>query len=414
VRSWATLIFAMGLRVAASLCYLGLVALVTTTQGAASAAEMVYVFAVAYVSSNLGRFGADQQIAKSAPLFRRGFGLKAGSLVLTHSVFAVSLVPLLAALIHTIATGLIVPVSDAQISTLPLWVITLSAAGLSLGQTASAAWQAAGRPSLSVGFFPLLTYLILTVFMVLAPDQNQWAYVTSNLATGLLGISLLYITAGLKLAYPRVKWLRGNGYFYAMGVSFYITAWLPFVYLPGLLPAAGVVLLNVAVRLSAIQSLPSNAISGYLMPQFAVHVQNREHHKITRTMRQVIGITLAFQLVYGLALASALFFFPKLTGLDIPGLVPVLLILSFGQMINGLTGPVGPALLMLGQQRTMAMYSLSACVASAILGYIATQIWGAVGFALVVAFFVSLQNVIYIRILTKTLGINPYRSSSSE
>ncbi len=411
MRSLVTLMFAMALRIAASLCYLGLVALITITQGAAPAAELVYVFAVAYVSSNLGRFGADQQIAKSAPLFRNGLGVKAGSLVLTHSLFAISLVPTLAAAIHATASSIVTSASGVQIASLPFWVITLAAAGLSLGQTASAAWQAAGKPSLSVGFFPLLSYLVLAIFIWLAPEQNHLALAMANLAAGVVGIVLLFLTGMIKPAFPRFKWLRGNSYFYAMGVSFYISAWLPFVYLPGLLPAASVVLLNLAVRLTAIQSLPSNAIAGYLMPQFAVHVKQRELHKITHTMRQVIGITFAFQVVYGVALVIALIYFPKVTGLDVPGLAPVLLILSLGQMINGLTGPVGPALLMLGHQRAMATYSLIACFAAAILGYLAVDFFGSIGFAIVAAFFVSLQNLIYIYLLITWAKINPYRSS---
>jgi O-antigen/teichoic acid export membrane protein len=411
LRSWGKLTFAMGLRVGASVCYLALVTLIAQRSGAASAAELVYVFAIAFVSSNLGRYGADQQIAKNASIFRTKRILRAGSLISTHAVCAVTTVPVIAIAIHVIALSF---GDAAKLAFLPppLWVIALAAAGLALGQTASAAWQAAGFPTASVVVFPFATYALLALVYVVAPSMLQDAYGWSGAFTGGVGLGALFFKKIIIVMPPRLAWLRHNGYFYIMGLSFYISAWLPFVYLPSILSAADVVLLNLAVRLSSIQSLPSNAIAGYLMPQFAVHAERKEFAKIEGTMRQVITITAAFQVLYLVALLVALKVFPQMAGLNVPQLIPVFLILSVGQVINGLTGPVGPALLMLGQQRAMAFYSLFACVAVTIVGYWIAGLWGAIGFAVVVAFFVSLQNFVYFWLLTSQTGLNPFRNRS--
>ena len=399
----------MGLRVLASVCYIGLIALMTRLIGVSRATEIVYLFAVCFVSSNLGRFGADQQIAKSAKYFRNGFGYKAGSLVATHAAFSVTTVPLVALLIHQLARPAITREALDLSAGLSMLSIGLSSAGLALAQTAAASWQASSYPSVSVIVFPLFTYLALALFCLAMPNSNLDTYALAFVIPGLIGLLALALKGNIRFMPVRFQLLRNNGYFYIMGLSFYITAWLPFVYLPSLLSAANVVTLNLAVRLSSIQSLPSNAIAGYLMPQFAMNAHNGEYHKIEKTMQQVIGITLIFQILYIAGLSLLYVYFAKMSGLNVPGLLEIIVLLSLGQMASGLTGPVGPALLMLGQQKAMATLSFLFCTTGAALGYIVTQRYGAIGFAGVTALFMGLQNITYIWLLYTKLGLNPYR-----
>jgi hypothetical protein len=252
VQSVIKLIFAMALRVVASVCYVGLIAFVTAELGASKAAEIVYLFAVSFVSANLGRFGADQQIAKSAKYFRNGYGIKAGSLIATHTLFCVTLVPFLAALIHFVAGPAIAKISADQIGSLSAIDMMFCAAGLALSQTSSAAWQASAYPSASVLVFPLLSYFLLGLFCFVSPEAVTEIYSFAFVLPGLAGLLGLLLQDRIRLMPPRFNLLRGNIYFYAMGLSFYLAVWLPFVYLPSLLAASTVVMLNHPIPLPVI------------------------------------------------------------------------------------------------------------------------------------------------------------------
>jgi O-antigen/teichoic acid export membrane protein len=70
----------------------------------------------------------------------------------------------------------------------------------------------------------------------------------------------------------------------------------------------------------------------------------------------------------------------------------LLMVLGCGQFINAVSGPVGFALLMTGNERTYALITTTVAVGNVIGNFITIPIWGATGAAVITAFSVIVLN----------------------
>jgi O-antigen/teichoic acid export membrane protein len=404
------LLIAMSVRVAASAVYVALIFLANRWSGAADVAGLVYILAICYIASALGRIGTDQLISARASHFRKPLGIKAGSILYTQLAYMVATVPLAALVIHygVALTGYAAP------SVMPSLLLALTALSFALGQTVATTWQAMGHPTLTVLVFPLSSYLILLAMTLAGIGFSGPATALSFAVPALVGLIPLLRRFPFRPHLLSLRWLRESGHYFVMGINFYLAAWAPFTFMHTLLSAPDVVLVNLATRLAALQSLPSNAIAGYLMPVFAINTRDGNAAKTEKTMRDVILLTLVFQVVYLLLLWTLYVWAPDVAGLNTNGLIVLLFILAIGQFINGLTGPVGPALLMAGEQKLMALTSTIITLVTLFTGIAAAKWGGATGFCLNLAAALIVQNLIYATFLTRKTGIFPWRFAAAK
>jgi O-antigen/teichoic acid export membrane protein len=396
------LLLAMATRILASAMYVLTVFLVNRNASSNDAAAFVYVIAICFVSSALGRIGSDQQISANADLLRRKHLVKAASLFYVCLLTGLVLVPAVAVLVHV---G-IIWISPASAPQVGIFTIAVTAMVFAAGQSIATMLQAKGMTVTPILIFPLLPHVVLGVTAVVAPTQTLAALPAAFAVPMALGLLLALRVLPFVPRLFSLRWMKDSWHYYILDINHFVGAWAPFTYLHLLLSAGDIVLLNLATRISALQSMPSNAVAAYLMPQFAINYKDGNRKATEAVMAKVILVTLAFQFFYLVALALLYVFNPSIGGVKIDTMIIILIVLSIGQFVNGLTGPVGPALLMSGNRSFMAKTSWVIFVASIILGIILAKLGGVLAFSFGVAFAVIAQNLIYSYVLYRRTGIS--------
>jgi O-antigen/teichoic acid export membrane protein len=269
--------------------------------------------------------------------------------------------------------------------------------------------QARGHSLLPIVVFPFTSYAIIAASAVLRPDLTVSVMIWSFVIPAIIG--MLY---GVWVMPPRRlrlrwRWLTSSLYFYMLDISHFVGAWAPFTYLHLILTPSEVVILNLATRLASLQSMPSNAVGAYLAPQFSINFKTNTTSETEVTMMRVLTISLLFQLFYSAALIVLLFVTPTIAGIDTSKLVLILLVLSIGQFVNGMTGPVGPALLMSGSRMLMVFTSWTILFLATLFGVLLAMAGGVLAFSISISVASLAQNLIYAFYLNQRTGINVLR-----
>jgi len=400
---------AISVRVAASATYVLAVFLVNRNATTEDAAALVYLVSICFVSSALGRIGSDQQLAAHASNFRSSIRIKAASLYYSRVLLCVTVVPLVAIALH----GTILLFGTAPIQKVSLPLAAISAALFALSQTSATTWQASGFPTVTVIIFPFIAYASLCTIAVWDVSLILQSFPYAFGVPAALGFALCAWRLPFRLDTLSLNWVRQSWSYYLIDINFYLGAWAPFTYLHFILTPAEIVILNLATRLAALQSMPSNSISSYLMPAFSISFRERNMEQVRSIMTQVILLTMGFQALYMAALLFAYFLSPQVLGMDTDGLILVLIILAIGQFVNGLAGPIGPALLMSGAKRLMAISSWVLLVCSTIAGIVFAIFGGVLAFSVSISLAVIAQNFLYIWFLHQRTGVFVHRQIGS-
>jgi O-antigen/teichoic acid export membrane protein len=396
------LLLAMASRMFASAMYVVTVFLVNRNVTANDAAAFVYVIAICFVSSALGRIGSDQQISANAHLLRRKHLGKAASLFYVCLLVGLVLVPSVALLVHLV----IVWISPASAPAVSLFTIAVTSSVFAAGQSIATMLQAKGMTLTPIVIFPLAPYVALGILAALTPASVVPALPLAFAIPTALGLLLALSVLRFRPRLFSLRWMKDSWLYYILDINHFVGAWAPFTYLHLLLSAGDIVLLNLATRISALQSMPSNAVGAYLMPQFAINFKEGNKRLTEAVMAKVILVTLAFQVFYLVALVLLYIYNPLIAGVQVDTMIIILIVLSVGQFVNGLTGPVGPALLMSGNRAFMAKTSWIIFVASIALGIILAKWGGVLAFSFGVAISVITQNLIYSWVLYRRTGIS--------
>jgi O-antigen/teichoic acid export membrane protein len=399
------LLAAMGARICASAMYVLAVFLVNRNATAEDASALIYVISVCFVSFALGTVGLDHQIPAHAIYFQRKASPKAVSIFYTFILAQTILVPAVAMLIH----GVFSSFNTTGLPQVSLLYMGTTALAFSLAQTIAVVMQARGHSLLPIVVFPFTSYAIIAASAVLRPDLTVSVMIWSFVIPAIIG--MLY---GLWVMPPRRlrlrwRWLTSSLYFYMLDISHFVGAWAPFTYLHLILTPSEVVILNLATRLASLQSMPSNAVGAYLAPQFSINFKTNTTSETEVTMMRVLTISLLFQLFYSAALIVLLFVTPTIAGIDTSKLVLILLVLSIGQFVNGMTGPVGPALLMSGSRMLMVFTSWTILFLATLFGVLLAMVGGVLAFSISISVASLAQNLIYAFYLNQRTGINVLR-----
>jgi O-antigen/teichoic acid export membrane protein len=399
------LLAAMGARICASAMYVMAVFLVNRNATPEDASALIYVISVCFVSFALGTIGLDHQIPAHAIYFRRKSSPKAVSIFYTFIAAQAILVPACAMSIH----GVISSFHATGVPQLGLPYVGITALAFSLAQTIAVVMQARGHSLMPIMIFPFTSYAMIAASTVVRPDLTVsvmiWSFVLPAIAGMIYG---LWVMPPKRLRL-RWRWLSSSLYFYMLDISHFVGAWAPFTYLHLFLTPSEVVILNLATRLASLQSMPSNAVGAYLAPQFSINFKTNMTSETEATMMRVLMISLLFQVLYSIALIVMLFVVPAIGGIDTSKLLFILLVLSVGQFINGITGPVGPALLMSGSRMLMVLTSWTIFILATALGVMLALAGGVLAFSISISLATIAQNLIYAFYLNRRTGINVLR-----
>lgn len=392
----------MASRMFSSAMYVLTVYLVNRNATVNDAAAFVYVIAICFVSSALGRVGADQQISANAHLLRKKHLHKAASLFYVCLLVGFVMVPAIATSVHLLIVWMS-PVSAPQVG-----VVTVAATAMlfAAGQSVATMLQAKGMTMIPIYVFPLVPYMALGLTAAISPSS---ALAVLPFAFGLplfAGLSLALKMLPVRSRLFSLRWMKDSWHFYILDINHFVGAWAPFTYLHLILTPGDIVLLNLATRISALQSMPSNAVAAYLMPQFAINFKEGNKRSTEAAMAKVILVTMAFQVAYLMALVLLYAFQQYITGVLNVTMIMILIVLSIGQFVNGLTGPVGPALLMSGSKAFMAKTSWVIFATSIVSGIILAKLGGVLALSFGVSIAVIAQNLIYSYVLYRRTGIS--------
>ncbi|MFK7875921.1 MAG: polysaccharide biosynthesis C-terminal domain-containing protein [Paracoccaceae bacterium] len=163
--------------------------------------------------------------------------------------------------------------------------------------------------------------------------------------------------------------------------------------------------LVLAQQASLVITLVLQAVILVYAPRFALmHRQGRIQDLEALGRRAVVWIALAV-----LPIAMVLTFYPiavlSLFGDGLDEGATALRILTVGQFVNAITGPVGVILLMAGHERAVRNLLLAAVPASLCFAAILGMAFGILGFAVSTAGTLIVTNILATFILRRTLGI---------
>lgn len=392
---------AIGLRIIASAAYLLLIWLISKRDGVQATADFIFLISMFYVTSLMGRVGTDQLISANAIHFRKKVNSRGTSILFTHlmaGIFIVSLSSFTLMMILQLLFGVSATLNYFE---------TISIAVLfSCVQTFSTAFQARGNILLSVFVFPLLSWIVIGLWLLVA-SLSYSAYLLAFSLPVLIGLAQLVPSLQTGKTYFRRRWLLAGRHYYVMGVNFSITNWAPYLYLHAFVPAGELVLINTVARLMSLQAMPSNAAVQQFLPNFSMNKVSGRSDFNERIIGFIILLNIMSLILLILLLAGIYLFY-----VDLPlsgGDYFIVGAFFVANLVVSLLGPSGPVLSMMGAQVELARISTAIMLSGLISGILTTFAFGGKGYAIVFAVSTIVQAAIYTSLLNRRWGISGFR-----
>lgn len=163
---------------------------------------------------------------------------------------------------------------------------------------------------------------------------------------------------------------------------------------------------HVAFKFATFVSLPLMAFNTLLAPKIAAAFERKSKAKLRSDIYYVLQwsfglavLVILFYLVFGKWLLS-------IFGDTFDSMYPILIVLSVGQLVNVVAGPVGVVMKMTNQQATYAKVMLGSVIINAILNLILIPSLGALGAAIASAIGLISVNLVSWYICNRNLNIN--------
>ncbi len=167
---------------------------------------------------------------------------------------------------------------------------------------------------------------------------------------------------------------------------------------------------NVALKISLLTLLSSQAINSILAPKIAKFYYQK---KITE-LKKIIKFSTQINFLISLVVIAVILIFNKfllgLFGGEFIKGKTVLIILCAGQLINAMSGSVGVILQMIGKQKTHQNIILLALLINIVLNFTLVPVYGSTGAAIATAISLSSWNIMGAAILKINKNITSYIS----
>jgi O-antigen/teichoic acid export membrane protein len=259
----------------------------------------------------------------------------------------------------------------------------------------------------------------VTVLLMLVIGRNEGidglalAYVAGAVVAALCGAwcwrRAMAAHAGVAAPAVTMPWSRlfqGTGALLWVKSMRLATGWLATAALAWWASTAQVGIFNVAQRISLALGLLLMAVNSIVAPRFSAQLHLGDHRQLDRTARKA---TLLVAAVAGPAIALFLLA-PQWV---MSGFGPafrtegsaVLFVLTLGQAVNLLTGPVNYLLMMSGNEQVLSKCVTLSVLAGAAAMVLLTPAFGALGAAIATALAMALQNLASAYYVWAILGI---------
>lgn len=160
----------------------------------------------------------------------------------------------------------------------------------------------------------------------------------------------------------------------------------------------------IAKKIGMLTSFVLVAVNTIIAPKFAALYQQNKLEELKEIVQQASLLLLIFATPFLLFICL---FSKSLLGIIDEEFVRgawILIVLSFGQFINVVTGSVGYLLMMCGYERMITIYYLISLAIGIILYWLVIPLYGIMGAAYVTAFIIVLQNLLSVYLVKQKMG----------
>lgn len=286
---------------------------------------------------------------------------------------------------------------------------------LGLGILVSRQLQAIGRTGPSVYILSIGVPTLFCVLALFTTDGNglllSLFYVISAVVNLALGVYIwrLHVPDQNRVVQraPKQSMLSACGSLWIVSVMELCILWSGQIFSGIWAQPSDLADLSVAQRTANLVSMIFIAINLIIAPRIAGMYKQGRMDELKTLVRQSVRLIVAVSLPALLLLVLLsdrimLLFGPKFISAG-----SLLVILSFGQLVNAATGPVGYLLTMTGHEKDMRNVTLWVGASSIFFGALLTNKYGVYGAAFSTAAAVAIQNLSATYIVKKRLGFNP-------
>lgn len=246
-------------------------------------------------------------------------------------------------------------------------------------------------------------------------SQAAWVILEGNSATAITSLLLVYIQLTKNrdvakehlLAISHTELLTGTVSLLLIMLTDQTIRWGGQLITGIWLSAADVALLTTAHRTAASLGLILQAINKVISPRFAALHKRGEDEKIWPTLMHTIKVSTIYSLP---AFTLIVIFSPYLMaifGNDFNSGWSILVILSFGYLINAVTGPISQLLIMVGQEKLLRNITIAIGLFTITSAALLTVILGVLGSALAICLALILQNSIVLGQVSRLYRVKP-------
>lgn len=269
---------------------------------------------------------------------------------------------------------------------------------------------------------PILNLVLLPVFLIFINKESQYyndlpsyTFFASIILTAIIGW-YYWNKAERRFSnernyddtqYKNMRMLLYSSYPLLLAESMiFIGTWVDQLLLGVMGTPADVGIFNVCVKYSMVASLSLQAVNTISAPKFSEYFFNKDYRglaaNVQKTTKMIFWTTVPIVIVY--------FIFPKfLLGIFGASFTPgwvAFLILTFGALVNVMTGSVGTLLQMTGHQKTLQNILLVSIVIEVALNIILIPVYGVTGAAIASTFCSCLKNLAMAYYVKKYFNFN--------
>lgn len=253
---------------------------------------------------------------------------------------------------------------------------------------------------------PALYLILLIVFMWLPISvTNLSAYYAAVSILGFLASVTVFFVQLKKTGIPfRLQWNADTPNFrdvrkvafpmFMFSSSLMLNSWLNTIMVGALASTKDIGLYRVIERLSALGILVLQAVNAVIAPNLATAFSKNNYgalkHQVQSASKLIFWASLPVQLAFLMFAPYILGFF----GSEFVGATQALYIITVGQLVNSMTGPVSLLLNMTSYQKFLRNVSFFCLLISATTAYMLIPKWGINGVA-----FASLINIVLINLI---------------
>jgi O-antigen/teichoic acid export membrane protein len=401
------LIAGLAIRVIAQLSFIAMILGVAYFSSSEQAGNLTTIISLIIVFGTIGRLGFDQLILRNSPVIAAA---SENAVEITSTTLAAGFcVTLATSLVGSLAFLLWVELEVLQNLYQVLLVVAASCA-YALAQIASTLAQARKHVLLSICFFPVGVYALISLFYFMNFSLHA-AVAVGFIIMSALALFWLWRHKDFSMRNIKPALVKQSRYFAANNISALAFNWFTNIILALTLGPQEVLLFTIITRVGSLLSLPMSATTPLVQAGVAEAHASGAKSKVSRYSGRVLLVTLGMQFALIVTIVLASHVTTYLDPLKSSGLVVPLVVYIFAQFVHVLSGPAGSILIMSGYDRFIAILNVSIALLNVILIMLATHYFAVSGAIIVTAFSAILQNLGYNIYLYRHEGYVPIQAA---